>query len=153
MARRGDPNRTTKPRTTASLTEAMIQEVVELVQLGVPPVVAMMAQGVNEEQFAAWVVRGTRRSKPGTRDTLQRRLVKAIAQAEARCEAILVGKVRASATTNWQAAAWLAERRFPERYVRKSVVVDKDDEPIKPGGDPFAEVDSVANVHRLPRRA
>ena len=48
------------------------------------------------------------------------KLFRAITVAEARFEAIGTGKIRTAANASWQAAAWMLERRFPDRYWVKS---------------------------------
>lgn len=58
----------------------------------------------------------------------------------------LVGLVAAGAKTNWRAAAWLLERRHPERWapVRRSAL-DEEPVPVAPDEhDPFAEIDELA---------
>lgn len=120
--------------------DELIAQVEELVTLGVPPLAAVLAQGVDEATFADWWQRG----KDGGRGNgPQIKLRSAIVVAEARCEAVLVGRIRRAANNEWQAAAWLAERRFADRYVRRSVNAE-DRVPTTPmAPDPFAEVDEV----------
>lgn len=96
------------------ITNEMVDQVRELIMVGVPPLPAVMSLGATEDEFTAWMTTGAT-AKSG----MAAKLYVAIKEAEARCEAVLVGKIRASATANWQAAAWLAERRFPARYVRR----------------------------------
>ena len=65
--------------------------------------------------------------------------------AEATSEPRLVAYVaRAAAAGNWRAAAWLLERRHPERWgagERKPELL--------PGDDPFVAVDELAKRRRL----
>ena len=126
------------------ITDAMISEVEELVQLGVPPLAAVMAQGASSKEFAEWWTQG---SDGGT--SRPAKLYQAIKKAEARCQAILVGKVRQAATTEASHAEWLLERRFPDVYVRKSVQERKDDSATEPQVDVFASVDNIDNVTPL----
>ncbi|MGZ4254810.1 MAG: hypothetical protein ACXVS6_22675 [Solirubrobacteraceae bacterium] len=58
-------------------------------------------------------------------------------------EPVLVARVAQAAQHNWRAAAWLLERRHPERWGRGA-----EPAPAFPGGDPFAEVDELAQRRR-----
>jgi hypothetical protein len=64
----------------------------------------------------------------------------------------LVAQVAAGAKTNWRAAAWLLERRYPERW---GPVRRQDDQepgaPVVRPDDPFAEVDQLAAKRRARR--
>jgi hypothetical protein len=65
-------------------------------------------------------------------------------------ESKLVGFVIEGAREHWQAAAWLLERGFPERWARVSQREKATGEaPVET--DPFAEVDELAEQRR--RRA
>jgi hypothetical protein len=63
---------------------------------------------------------------------------------EALSEPRLLVCIARAAPTNWRAAAWLLERRHPERWALGS-----EPEPVWRDGDPFAEVDELAARHRL----
>jgi hypothetical protein len=82
--------------------------------------------------------------------------VRALEEAEAIAEATMIGRVQRAASDGvWQAAAWLAERRFPSRWTRKSVMEDlKVHGPRTTRGteDPFAELDNVASIDSARRR-
>ena len=65
---------------------------------------------------------------------------------EALAEWRLVAHVARAARTNWRAAAWMLERRYPERWLHGA-----EPEPVLPdGSDPFAEVDELARRRRPP---
>jgi hypothetical protein len=55
----------------------------------------------------------------------------------------LVALVAAGAKSNWRAAAWILERRYPERWgpARRP---DEPELPVPVGDDPFVEVDMLA---------
>jgi len=118
--------------------KARTEEIVELVLLGVPPLVAAEAQGVTESEFVEWMRKG---QLSGSGHGNFRQFYEAVNKAEADFEAGLITRIAIS--KDWKAAAWLAERRFPERYVRKPV----GDAAKKPGdgaeADPFSDVDKV----------
>jgi hypothetical protein len=65
----------------------------------------------------------------------------------------LVAQVAAGAKTNWRAAAWLLERRYPERW--GPVRPQDESEPGAPvvvgADDPFQEVDQLAAKRRARR--
>ena len=62
---------------------------------------------------------------------------------EATSEARLLVYVARAAATNWRAAAWLLERRHPERWAHGA---EMHDSRISP--DPFTEVDELADRRR-----
>lgn len=123
--------------------EALISEVEQNVQVGVPPQTAVLAAGATEAQFSDWMKRAQRPAEDGS-DQPYVDLADAIRRAEARCEAIIIARIRKASTVSWQAAAWLAERRFPDRYVRRSV----NERDAQQSGEPqtideFADIDDV----------
>lgn len=68
--------------------------------------------------------------------------------AESEAESRNVNIIAAAARDNWQAAAWLLERRWPERWARASQRdKGKTSGDTRPG-DPFAEVDELATRRR-----
>jgi hypothetical protein len=71
--------------------------------------------------------------------------------AEGACdEPWLVGQITAAAATNWRAAAWLLERRYPERWGLRSRSTSERSRSIV--SDVFAEVDELAARRRVDRR-
>lgn len=123
-------------------TQPLTDKIVEMVRLGVPPMIASEAHGVQQSDFVEWMRKGQVNGR-GHRNFAQ--FYEAILKAEAECESALVGRILVAAATDWKAAAWLAERRFPERYVRKPVSEAGDaKKPGAPGqADPFDSVDKV----------
>lgn len=113
------------------------------VRAGMQPDRAARAVGVDGQTFQRWMSMGL---EGGEDYEPYVQLREAVLTAEADCEQSLVGYVRREAMEgNWQAAAWLAERRFPERYVRKSVTADKPVATSNPD-DPFDHLDNVTSI-------
>ncbi len=130
-----------------ALEDDLIKTISNLVVMGVPPESAAGAMDVAPLVHKEWMEDG---EANGRGHYKQRRYYLAMTKAVAQCEAQLVSKIRTAANENWQAAAWLAERRFPEKYVRRSVNDEKI--PSTPvAGNPFADLDNVTPMRR-PRR-
>jgi hypothetical protein len=66
----------------------------------------------------------------------------------------LIAQVAAAARTQWRAAAFLLERRYPERWapVRPKAELDVPTVGAVDAGDPFAEVDQLAAKRRARRK-
>jgi hypothetical protein len=119
-----------------------IAAICEIVRQGVAPVEAALVVGVCEDAFVEWLRAGKEGEEPAA--TLLRKL----RQAEAEAELTVIGRIKLAAKSNWQAAAWIAERRWPERYARRSIQGDdaprrQDTPAARALDDPFAELDNV----------
>jgi transposase len=82
-----------------------VEQVVAMLRAGNYLDVAARAAGIPLDTLSAWVARG---GEVGQR----------IAQAAAEGEARNVTQIAQAARENWQAAAWLLERQYPERWSR-----------------------------------
>ena len=71
---------------------------------------AAAACNIDESTVYSWIRRGKAGENPYAEfyDQLE--------QANAKVEQEALGKVRAAGKKQWKAAAWILERRFPERY-------------------------------------
>lgn len=79
---------------------------------------AAQAAGVNRTTLIAWRERGEADLDNG-KDTVFARFAHGLPRARARGEASLVDTIRAHATMDWRAAAWLLERRNPEDWAKR----------------------------------
>jgi hypothetical protein len=129
------------------------EEICGLVKLGGAPREAAAAKGVDGETFATWLTQGRMGGKGRGPEIA---FVRAIEQAEAEAELLMIGRVQRAASDGvWQAAAWLAERRFPSRWTRKSVQEDlfkNTPRTLRGTEDPFAELDNVASIDSAKRK-
>ena len=105
------------------LTKDGIQTALRLCRAGLPDCQIAAALGVRAETFSIW------RNHPKTENQLQ--LSKAMKKADAEREAALVTRIMRASDDTWQAAAWLLERRYPDRYAK----------PVRPVEDRSAERD------------
>jgi hypothetical protein len=91
--------------------------------------VARVASGIDQEELDRW------RAGEGAG---------VVEQTRATFEAKLVALLAREAANNWQTAAWLLERGFPERWARLSQRDKAEGEPVFAEVDPFEEVDELA---------
>ncbi len=107
------------------LTDHVITELDRLIRAGVPKVEAVLLAGVTEGSFWRWMEVGEA-DHEHDRDTPQRRLWLTVRVATAAWKADTLSLIRQAArgetAGQWQAAAWLLERRYPGEFGRRTVV-------------------------------
>jgi hypothetical protein len=135
--------RTRKPREEPKPTQAQRDAICADVRQGLTPLQAALVAGVTDAEFNEWLRAGREGQEPAAT------LLQGLAKAEAECELVIVGRVKVAAKDDWKAAAWLAERRWPERYQRKSIQGDdapRSDSQARAPEDPFTELDNVVDM-------
>jgi hypothetical protein len=134
-------------RTAKTPTKALAAELATLLRAGVQLDVAAETIGLDRHTLEAWLRKGARAPHGRYRD-MHTAVMRARAEGEARHVAIIA----AAARENWQAAAWLLERGYPERWARLSQRersgAATTERPLPSAGDPFAEVDELARRRR-----
>jgi hypothetical protein len=100
------------------LTEEMTEKICEYIKAGSYAEVAAQACGIDRATYYGWMKKG--REKTGTKIHVDffDRVQKALAYNETR-NAIIITR---AAETNWTAAAWLLERKHPERWGRERAI-------------------------------
>lgn len=111
------------------LTDRLIDQFAELLSEGISQRTAHEALGIPERTFYQWLSDGRAELEelPKKRWTLRGRLAEVVNQAVAIGEISLVQVIQGATSGDWKASAWLLERRWPERYARRSridVVLD-----------------------------
>lgn len=101
------------------LNETVIARVVEALEDGATYEVAAMSAGIHRDTLRQWREQGTRDLADGKR-TQFGDLVAAVQDASARAEVELIRQVRAHGHTDWRAPAWILERRYPDRWARRT---------------------------------
>ncbi len=95
-------------------TPEVIARVAEGVRLGMPFAHAARRAGIGESTFYQWKQRGDAGEQPFAE------FLEAVESAKAECEAKQLQRIqRAARKGNWQASAWLLERRYPDEYGRR----------------------------------
>lgn len=97
---------------------AKVKEICRYIQMGTTNATACHLSRISEETYYTWI-----REHPEFSD--------AVKEAEEKAEVVNLDYIRKARDKSWAAAAWLLERRFPERY---SLV--KRHELSGPGGRP-----------------
>lgn len=110
------------------LNEEVQNKIVQAVQAGNYIETAAAYAGINKSSFYEWLKRGEREKQRVEKDSRLRvrkseedyvsfsnAIEKALAVSEMR-DVLIIGK---AAETQWQAAAWRLERKFPKRWGKK----------------------------------
>ncbi|HEY3021799.1 MAG TPA: hypothetical protein VGJ32_16490 [Solirubrobacteraceae bacterium] len=130
-----------------------VDRIVSVLRAGNYPQTAAAAAGISLETFYAWLRRGDPdRADPA--DAPYREFRERVERARGEGEARNVALVAQAAATSWQAAAWLLERQYPERWARPSQRGDltrPDDPDRDPAEDPLDALDADI-VELAPRR-
>ncbi|NOZ27976.1 MAG: transposase [Chloroflexi bacterium] len=100
------------------LTPEVQEKICNFVRQGLTYEVAARAAGISESTFYRW-----RRRGEGARSGKFRQFWEALKKAEAEAESSLVQQIQKEARGGtWQAAAWILERRYPERWAKRDRV-------------------------------
>jgi len=99
----------------SKLTKELIEKAAVLIEMGNYQKHVAQALGVSEETWYRWLREGER-----AKNGLKRQFYESIKKAEGRAIARHVSLIHQAAQNgNWQAAAWLLERRYPQEWGRK----------------------------------
>jgi Helix-turn-helix domain of resolvase len=141
-----------RPGRPSKLSPDAVAQLEQLVRAGTTIDVAAAFVGVSRGTFYRWLKQGEN-ARAGT---VARDLHDRVARARAESESVLVARIgQAAAKGSWQAAAWLLERRFPERWM-KPTERPLPEAPAAPDAgderdfdkDPFADVIELAKRRR-----
>lgn len=134
------------------LTPDAIAQIEALIRAGATVDVAAQAAGVSRSSIYSWLAQGeTARAGSPARDLRDR-----IERARAESETVLVARIgQAASKGSWQAAAWLLERRWPERWMKPTerplsdvAAAAASDDDRELDQDPFADVVDLTKRRR-----
>jgi transposase len=104
-------------RRPTKLTPEVQERIAVLIRAGNTVEVAAGATGIGRGTFYEWMARG---EKDGAANRPHRNFRAAIEQARNESEAAMVARIaKAASNGSWQAAGWLLERRYPERWTKR----------------------------------
>jgi transposase len=136
------------PGRPSKLSEDAIAQIESLIRAGATVEVAAQAAGVSRGTIYRWLKQGEK-ARAGT---IARRLRDRVERARAESETVLVARIaQAAGKGSWQAAAWLLERRFPERWM-KPTERPLPEAPAAAAADDNLDEDPFADVVDLAKR-
>lgn len=100
------------------ISRPLIDTIVQSIRRGVTYDVAAQAAGIHRSTLIAWRERGELDLEEHT-DSLFAYFADELTRATAAGELGLVERISAHGLVDWRAAAWLLERRHPERWARR----------------------------------
>lgn len=100
------------------LTDEIQRIIVETIQVGATFEAAAGRAGVGVQTIHEWRRRGKGEDKDRPSTPRLAAFAAAVEKAMADAETGCVSTIRKASRTQWQAAAWLLERRHPDRYGR-----------------------------------
>jgi hypothetical protein len=96
------------------LTDELTDIICENIELGLSYNLTCQAAGISFDTFNNWMKAGEAEESKKFSDFYDR-----VRASEAACAKESLERIRDAANTNWNAAAWLLERRYPADYGKK----------------------------------
>lgn len=99
------------------LTQEMIEKIADLIVAGKSIAAAAYVAGISESTIYRWLANGRKRNA----DKIYKELVDRVSEAceFSELEALQVLRQSSLERSNWRAAAWILERRHPEKYGKR----------------------------------
>jgi hypothetical protein len=99
-------------------------------RIGMSIVSSCLMAGISRTSYAAWIKKGARDWRKG-RDTLEAKFYIEIKKAVAQFEARNLSIISKAAEKQWQASAWLLERRLPKKWGKKNEEIQETGQQFK----------------------
>lgn len=100
------------------LTHEMIEKIADLIVMGKSIALAANVAGISESTIYRWLALGKKKSSEKIYKDLVDRVSEACEFSE--FEALQVLRQSSLEGSNWRAAAWILERRHPEKYGKRA---------------------------------
>lgn len=101
------------------LTNEMIEKIADLIVAGKSIATAANLAGISESTIYRWLALGKKKNSEKIYKDLVERVYEACEFSE--FEALQVLRQASMEGSNWRAAAWILERRHPEKYGKRAV--------------------------------
>ncbi len=103
---------------------AVAERILSIIRAGGYIETAAAYAGLHRDTLNKWLIKGRAEN---CEDRAVGEIVADYEEALAKSELLLLQKVQAAAQETWQPAAWILERRFPDRWGRKRLEVSGPD--------------------------
>ena len=98
------------------LTRELTDEIVKRIRAGNYIKVACQAVGISHTAYFDWIKKGEQGISPYSE------FLYSVKKAEAEAHVTYVAIIASQAPTQWQAAAWWLERKFPDRWAKREKI-------------------------------
>jgi len=106
------------------LNKKIQDHICEVLKDGNYIITACEASGISKNAFFMWMNKGEKATEGIYKDFYD-----SVKKAQADSETFLLKTIKVKSLEQWQAAAWMLERKFPERWGRREYVKVIDDTP------------------------
>ncbi len=103
----------------SKLTPETSKKILDMLRLGNYIETACKAAGIQRDTFYKWLERGRRK---GPKDKPYVEFLAQVDEAMAMSEVRDLATIQRASATQWQAAAWRLERRYPDRWGRREQI-------------------------------
>lgn len=101
------------------LTPEIIEQICLFIENGNTNKDACYMAGISEAIFYLWLQKAKKLKKKSKANAIYFELLESIKKAESKFRAYHISIINTSAKRNWQASAWMLERRYPSEYGRR----------------------------------
>lgn len=118
------------------LTKATVDQICLYIENGNTNKDAVLLCGLTESAFYQWKERAMRLKDQGRLGRVENEiylyLVESLKKAESKFRAYHISNINAASKSQWQASAWMLERRYPGEYGRRGIEIEV---PVKPADE------------------
>jgi len=134
----------TKRGRKPKLSKEMVDQICLYIENGNTNKDAVLLSGITETAFYQWKEKANRIKDAGrlnrSENEIYLYLLESIKKAESKFRAYHIGNINVASKKEWQASAWMLERRYPNEFGRRGVEIEV---PVKQGDD----VEEVVRIY------
>ncbi|HEY9772126.1 MAG TPA: hypothetical protein V6C71_27080 [Coleofasciculaceae cyanobacterium] len=113
------------------LTETVKQTIIDNIEQGLNYESACLGANVSYSTFREWMRRGTDTDSNRQSNELYAEFAEDVNRAVATSEINLIRSINQAAKTDWKAAAWILERRFPQHWSNSRKIKQEADKKVQ----------------------